>query len=207
MFQRNSPSPNHALQRTGAAVAELGVVRRLRTSSNPRQMNFFYTDADGTVIGPVTRDQLQQFSEAGLLPEASQACYEGSEEWQPVSQFVRPTKKPKPMPAPSKPAASVKSAPIAPATASPDSHSMTRNQGSFIIALLCIGLGLPFWSFSRPIPRFEYLVAAPGDTLFEVEMNALGKQGWEIVSARRATSGSEYSRSASYEVILNRPIR
>lgn len=52
-------------------------------------------------------------------------------------------------------------------------------------------------------PQFEYAVVAPDDSLFDIEMNSLGKRGWEIVSARRATSALS---SASYEVIMKREV-
>jgi hypothetical protein len=50
--------------------------------------------------------------------------------------------------------------------------------------------------------RFEYAVTAPLDATFESEMNELGKEGWEIVSARRATS----ALGAPYEVIMKREV-
>ena len=170
-------------------------------------MNYFYTDAQGNVTGPVTREQLQQFSDSGLLPDGSQACYEGSEDWQPVSQFIKQTKKPMPTaakPAPSLKKSSAVATPPATPPAAPHADSITRVQGTVITVLLCIGVILPFVTFLRPIPRFEYKISSPSDYLFDTEMNALGKEGWEIISARRATS--EF-RSASYEVILKRPLR
>ena len=54
-------------------------------------------------------------------------------------------------------------------------------------------------------PAFEYTIVAPYDSLLETEMNQLGKAGWEVLSARRATSAGGYS--AKYELILKRQIR
>lgn len=71
-------------------------------------MNFYYTDQAGEVIGPVSRAQLQQFVDADLLPPTTQVCYEGSEEWQPISAYIQRTKKPptKAQPTPSQTAPS-----------------------------------------------------------------------------------------------------
>ena len=54
--------------------------------------------------------------------------------------------------------------------------------------------------------KWEYKIVSPNDLTFDIEVNKLGEQGWELVSARRATSGSGYSSSASYEMIFKRPI-
>jgi hypothetical protein len=53
-------------------------------------------------------------------------------------------------------------------------------------------------------PQFEYSIITPFDTLFDMEMEGLGKEGWEIVSARR-TVNSEYSQP-KYELILKRDV-
>lgn len=50
--------------------------------------------------------------------------------------------------------------------------------------------------------RWEYGVVAVSDYTFTDDMNKLGDQGWEVVSARRAVG--EFS-SAKYELILKRP--
>ena len=52
-------------------------------------------------------------------------------------------------------------------------------------------------------PRWEYKIVAPSDEEFDAEMASYGHEGWEIVSARRASSGSAHVMS--YEVILKRP--
>jgi hypothetical protein len=58
-------------------------------------INFYYTDESGNVAGPVTREQLQKLVDAGSTPENCQACYEGSEEWKPLSTYIHATPKPK----------------------------------------------------------------------------------------------------------------
>jgi hypothetical protein len=79
---------------------------------------------------------------------------------------------------------------------------MTYAQANVIIGLLMAGLGLPFLSWIRPIPRWEYVIENPGDSTFESRMDDLGSEGWELVSARRATS--EFG-PARYEMIFKRP--
>lgn len=50
--------------------------------------------------------------------------------------------------------------------------------------------------------RWEYLIFAPKDAELDYELNKLGASGWEIVSARRATSAT--GNRASYELIMKR---
>jgi hypothetical protein len=52
------------------------------------------------------------------------------------------------------------------------------------------------------LSKWEYKIATPYDSLFELEMNLLGKEGWELVTARRA--GDTYS--VQYECILKKRI-
>lgn len=52
--------------------------------------------------------------------------------------------------------------------------------------------------------RFEYRIEAPPDYIFARSMNGYGAAGWELVSARRATTGYGYATDASYEVLLMR---
>ena len=90
----------------------------------------------------------------------------------------------------------------------------TRAQVGWVIVLLAvllIGLAsviaLRFTgSTLSPTQRWEYKIVSPKDLSFDIEVNKLGQLGWELVSARRATSGSGYSSEASYEMILKRPL-
>ncbi len=52
--------------------------------------------------------------------------------------------------------------------------------------------------------EWEYTIESPSDTTFQMALDRLGGEGWELVFARRATS--KYS-SASYEMIFKRPKR
>ncbi|MBW4490749.1 MAG: type IV pilin-like G/H family protein [Trichocoleus desertorum ATA4-8-CV12] len=57
-----------------------------------------------------------------------------------------------------------------------------------------------------PAVQWEYRVEGIDDTDFSSQMQLLGRSGWEVASARRATSGEGSSATGLYEVILKRPI-
>lgn len=85
-------------------------------------------------------------------------------------------------------------------------HGMTFRQGVVIILLLLVGCGSQLLSFrAKAIPRWEYMVVAPPDVGLGADLNALGKSGWELVAARRATNS--ITDGASYEMIFKRPIQ
>jgi hypothetical protein len=80
---------------------------------------------------------------------------------------------------------------------------------SFLIFLLLLAV-VALLAYDRFGParvlQWQYTIIAPDDAMFDQEMNKLGRDGWELVSARRATSGSGYTSSAAYEVILKKPV-
>src|SRR6266498_3553997 len=111
----------------------------------------------------------------------------------------------------------------------PVSNAMTRFQATIVILLLCIGLGLLGWyifeissrneeriqagieridiisgKINAPI-QWEYRIETVPDLSFDQRVNAMGKDGWELVFARRASDGSTYSPVFSYEMIFKRP--
>lgn len=53
-------------------------------------------------------------------------------------------------------------------------------------------------------PKYEYMIKAINDTTFTAEMDAIGSKGWEVVSSRRASDGSERNPTFSYEIIFKR---
>lgn len=54
--------------------------------------------------------------------------------------------------------------------------------------------------------QWEYTIESPSDLQLAERLLALGREGWEIVSARRATGMTATgSTEASYEMILKRP--
>jgi len=55
--------------------------------------------------------------------------------------------------------------------------------------------------------QWEYKIVAPKYYELDDKLNELGKQGWKLVHARRAMSGSEYLRTYSYEMIFERPLK
>ncbi len=53
--------------------------------------------------------------------------------------------------------------------------------------------------------QWEYKIEAIDDSAFDSLMRIFGEQGWEVASARRATSGEGDSTKGLYEVIFKRP--
>ncbi len=80
---------------------------------------------------------------------------------------------------------------------------------NFLIVIGLGILGLLAWQAFGSIPkispeRWEYKIADVPDTAFTGQTNDLGQAGWELISARRASDGSETSPTYSYEMIFKR---
>ena len=83
---------------------------------------------------------------------------------------------------------------------------MSKSQSNWVIVLLVFLvllstldlLGKPFGASQD----WEYRIVSPDDRNFIVEMNKFGHDGWELVSARRA---SDSSGDMAYEMIMKRP--
>jgi hypothetical protein len=71
--------------------------------------------------------------------------------------------------------------------------------GILVCLLLCQLSGVT--STQPGSTSWEYVIDSPGDEVLEERLESLGKAGWELVSARRATD----KYSASYEMIFKRP--
>jgi hypothetical protein len=73
-----------------------------------------------------------------------------------------------------------------------------------VVIMACV-----LWQLISPIvspPQWEYAIEAPADEELSQRLRFLGAAGWEIVTARRATSQSKSGESkAAYEMILKRP--
>jgi hypothetical protein len=98
---------------------------------------------------------------------------------------------------------------------------MSKTQFSVVVVLLVGILGfVAFPSFVQLAPhevvaakpveivpsksepaKWEYKIDSYGDESVVTTLNELGSDGWEVISARRATG---YGGSASYEFILRR---
>lgn len=88
-------------------------------------------------------------------------------------------------------------------------HLMTKSQGAFIAVLLFLLLGVTAWkAFSPPPTAWEYKIESIQDSEFTDKTNALGKEGWEVVFARRASDGDSPDGTPPtmlYEMIFKRP--
>ena len=164
--------------------------------------NYYYSDLAEQVHGPLTLPELDAMHKAGKIASNTQVCEEGTENWTQFYLLSRPTppiqkviKKEE-----EKPKEVVKSEPK---QKRQEFQGITKGQGSALIAILLVGIGAPFWVFLKPVPQWEYNIVAPSDTMFVSEMDRYGKEGWELVSARRAVDDGE----GAYECILKRPKR
>jgi hypothetical protein len=84
----------------------------------------------------------------------------------------------------------------------------TRGQVNVLIALaaaLLLCQLLAWLAPRRAATEWEYRVEAPPDRLFEAEVNRLGGEGWELVTARRVASGDEFN--PKYELVFKRARR
>ena len=73
--------------------------------------------------------------------------------------------------------------------------------GAFLVASAVMFMGVSESNKFTPL-KYKYKFATPYDSLFELEMNLLGKEGWKLVAARRA--GDTYS--LKYEYIFKKKI-
>jgi hypothetical protein len=84
------------------------------------------------------------------------------------------------------------------------STTPSRNQTDVIIILLAAIFLLSGWTAFSQRTTWEYKIVAPSDLTIDTRINALGKDGWELVSARRATSSLGGESTAAYEMIFRR---
>ena len=85
---------------------------------------------------------------------------------------------------------------------------MTKVQFAVLTALLTAILAvqvLPVISPARAQPSWEYTIEDLRDEKFIEEINRSGTLGWEVVFARRASSGEGDNMKMGYEVIYKRP--
>jgi len=75
-----------------------------------------------------------------------------------------------------------------------------------IAVVLLAGIAglLALETFNHPPDSWSYAVIAPKDDQLIDTLNKAGALGWEVVSARRATSGEGKYSTAAYEMIMKR---
>jgi len=74
-----------------------------------------------------------------------------------------------------------------------------------LLAFVSICVGAQTLDRMLSAPRYEYLIDAPSDSDLPTRLDALGEQGWDIVSARRAVVNTNGGASEGrYEIILRR---
>ena len=73
---------------------------------------------------------------------------------------------------------------------------------SFISLLLAAILGVQVVSVFQRRNAWEYMISAPSDINLQDSLDTFGENGWELVTARRATSSR--SNEFSYECIFKR---
>lgn len=72
----------------------------------------------------------------------------------------------------------------------------------FVLAVASVFAAIIFMGHHE---KYEYRILAISDPAFTRAMNALGQDGWELVSARRASTGGD-TPVFSYEVIMKRKL-
>ena len=88
----------------------------------------------------------------------------------------------------------------------PDSTLPQRKSSSpLLFLILFVLLGADLYRQFMP-PRWDYTIKSVSDQRFVQEMLEMGSDGWELVSARRATSDTENPAPStfSYEIIFKR---
>src|SRR5688572_5526681 len=88
-----------------------------------------------------------------------------------------------------------------------DRATLVKQQALMIILLVLL-VGVQAWQLiggmSVKAQTWEYTIDSPPDEQLPGRLKTLGANGWEIVSARRATSKVGDETVASYEMILKR---
>ncbi len=74
-----------------------------------------------------------------------------------------------------------------------------------VIALLLLGtLGVQVVSVFQRRNAWEYMITSPSDIDFQRSLDNHGKNGWELVTARRASNSNSLTIKFSYECIFKR---
>lgn len=85
-----------------------------------------------------------------------------------------------------------------------------REIGYFLVLVLIASVLMTGFGEQRQarstLIRWEYRIESFEDSIISMQMDRLGVEGWEMVSARRALSGEDGSRRGLYECIFKRPL-
>ena len=86
---------------------------------------------------------------------------------------------------------------------------VSHNQARIIIVLLALLLVVQIvgFSFQTTAQQWDYRLEAPKDQAFEATMTQLGRERWELVSARRAKAPVPGGAIEVNEMIFKRPKR
>jgi hypothetical protein len=179
----------------------------------------WYYKLMGEEIGPISSHELKLLAQAGtidfdtpLRPSSSDSCNRASKvrglfdpPSEPPNEDVDDSVVSTPVPLPNKPEspAPAESTRKSPKRTKHSPKPVTAFKANIIIALMLTSMGFPILSTFRPAPaptKWEYIIVSPMDALFELEMDKLGKNGWQLVSSRRATG----DLGPSSEMILKR---
>ncbi|WP_417387905.1 hypothetical protein [Gimesia sp.] len=129
--------------------------------------------------------------------EAEPAPTEPDTKSKPVPTMPLPPAAPAPPVAVSTPDAAEKSMPA-------ESSTKDSQRLMILVILVCLLLGVQIINLflgSPTLQRWEYDIISPSDSVVVEKLNLLGAEGWEVVSARRATG---YDNEASYEMLIRR---
>lgn len=164
-------------------------------------MNYFIYQ-DDQEKGPYSYHEIIWDLKGNKITESTMVRMEDSDQWMEVSALIDQSIAQRQEQRAQAQAESSEIARLVQQTISDVSEWVSRNQGTVIIVMLLIVIGAQFFSQVKPTVRWEYMLESPSDYSFTKTMNNYGEQGWELVSARRA---SDSSSSMSYECIFKRP--
>jgi len=101
------------------------------------------------------------------------------------------------------------SVPAPPVAADREQRSPIAKHLSAILVLLSLIVAAQVWQIVRGMSvkaqGWEYVIEGPTDEQLKGRLQTLGLAGWELVSARRATTQRDGETEGIYEMIFRRP--
>ena len=161
--------------------------------------NLYYIDKSGGVQGPVSLDELKVLHKKGTISHKTEVCENGKTKWVPFfeynkgSQNLISSSNPKPQGNPDEKKSGKKNS-----KPTKTNGMISKFQVNVIIAIMLVGLGVPFWGNFKPIPKWEYATESivadvPIENLFNKKhsyktiprfassLDSRGQNGWELV--------------------------